>query len=87
MPAITIIGPNLPHHATPNGEAFIAHAAGCRDIARTLSRHDAAQPRTIEADTFVDVAVAIYEDMIDEGSMSEDDAVADVHFCPCCELL
>jgi hypothetical protein len=83
---ITIIGPNLPHTATPFGQAFIAHAAGCRDIALTVRRFNADDPWTVDADTHEDVALAIYECHIEEESMTIEDAVNDIHFCPCCGL-
>ncbi len=40
----------------------------------------------MEAASQREIAVSIYQPMINEGSMTEEDALADVDFCKCVKL-
>lgn len=82
---IDVHGPNLPSKEQRVGY-FHAHAHGCRDskrLAKTMSE----TPYAFEADSVEAVALMIYGDSIAQGEMTVDDAVADIHFCPCTKAL
>jgi hypothetical protein len=88
MQSITIIGPNLPRGANPTGGSFVAHREGCRDAAR-LMKHPSLRGEyewIVKAATYEDVAEEIYHCHIEEESTTLDEAVNDIHFCPCCAL-
>jgi hypothetical protein len=84
---VTIIGPNL-RQADERRGTFHVHAAGCADIARTLTRNGLGEydAWTAEASSRAEVGEEIYGDHIAEGSMTTDDAVADCYFAPCVAL-
>lgn len=67
---------------TTAGE-FRVHRAGCRDIKRESNNWTAnyGDVRTPEG-----IALDLWSDIIDEGGMEPEDAVANVTFLPCCEF-
>lgn len=62
---------------SPSGE-FRVHAAGCRDL------HD--RPIPLAATTAREIAAELNSDLIDEGSMTADEALDYVRFLPCTGL-
>ena len=82
---LTIIGPNIdPHMVGRHGETFHVHATGCADVARyggTVDQRGRAW--TFSPPSFAELARHIYDDQIEEGSMTVDDAMADIWLAPC----
>lgn len=79
--SITICGPNLRDQSKGT---FHVHAAGCADLKRHASREpEYRHGWTIDAESQAEVGDAIYEDMIDEGSMEPGEGMSDCHFFPC----
>ena len=68
--------------ATNSYGDYEAHKTGCQHLRTKL--HDAWQFDDFE--TRLDVAVSLYADQIDEGSMDEEDALGYLHFGPCVTL-
>lgn len=83
---VQICGPNLNHPST--GCAFRVHAATCshakRDMCPPLNWDE--NGWKMQASSLQEIAACIYKDMINEGSMTEDDALEDVDFCACVKL-
>lgn len=82
---VTVIGPNLLDQSRGD---FHVHAAGCADIARSARRDPMFdQGWSINASSRLEIAGAIYEDIIaeDEGS-SAADYLSTIHFAPCVTL-
>lgn len=69
---------------SPSGE-FRVHAAGCRDLHDPRhAQHD--RPIPLAATTAREIAAELNSDLIDEGSMTADEALDYVRFLPCTGL-
>lgn len=64
---------------------FVVHAADCADCKKLekIGEHCCIETH----DTFLGVSASIWSDMINEGSMSAEDGLAEIHFAPCAKLL
>jgi hypothetical protein len=58
------------------------HKAGCADTTRRGKRVH----WTFDAATLTEAAEEVASDFLDEGSMTIEDALADIHFAPCVTL-
>lgn len=85
--SVHILGPNL----RGSDESFHVHAFGCADVSRSPLykgsefAHDRTHTYTVASQ--VEAADAVYSDMIDEGSMTSGEGVADLRFFPCIDAL
>jgi len=64
---------------------FVVHAADCADCQKLekLREHFCVE----EHATALSVSASIWADMINEGSMTADDGLNEIHFAPCCKSL
>lgn len=83
---IQVCGPNMNHPST--GCAFRIHAANCSHAKRDMKApvNFDGNGWKMEASTLREIAIEIYSAQIDEGSMTEEDALSDVDFCNCVKL-
>jgi hypothetical protein len=63
-----------------DGERPQIHRAGCADLAKI---HETMMMIQTEVDSKADAAMVVWSDLIDEGSMSVDEAVSYCTFKPC----
>lgn len=83
--SVQVCGPASWRHG-----AFRVHASTCshakRDMELPNNGNNWGNGWEMKAFSLREIAVCIYSDMIDEGSMTEQDALADVEFCNCVKL-
>jgi len=60
---------------------FVVHAADCADCRKLekLGEHCSVE----EHNSYRDVSASIWRDMVDEGSMTVDEGLSEIHFAPC----
>lgn len=75
---LKIFGANLRDQSKGS---FVVHAAGCKDCAKLekIGEHFSIEEHNSE----LEVSQSIWSDMINEGSMTVEDGLGDIHFCPC----
>ncbi len=81
---LDIYGPNLPRAATPNGETFVVHAAGCAHGKREPLR-SAPGEGNADYDSLVSVCDAVYPPSDFECESGA--YVGDFHVAPCARAL
>lgn len=64
---------------------FVVHAADCADCKKLekIGEHFCVE----EHASAVSVSQGIWSDMINEGSMTVQDGLSEIHFAPCCKNL
>ncbi|MFB9476834.1 hypothetical protein [Nonomuraea salmonea] len=78
--------PNTPLVATLDRHGqFRVHAATCADAADPYRQHT--DPFPVQARTRRDIAAELSHDLIEEGSLTIDEALDYVDFLPCCNPL
>ena len=60
---------------------FVVHAANCADCAKLEKQREHCV--TAEHDSELSVSRSIWSDMINEGSMTAEDGLMEIHFAPC----
>lgn len=75
---LKIFGPNLRDQS--KGQ-FVVHAHDCADCAKLEKLREHCSIET--HDSKLSVSESIYGDMIDEGSMTAEEGLIDIHFAPC----
>lgn len=73
---IKIFGPNLVDQSKGD---FVVHAADCADCNKLKHENSYLE----EHDSELSVSESIFIDMIEEGSMTAEDGLCEIHFCPC----
>ena len=65
--------------------AFVVHTADCKDCAKLekLREHCVVE----DHDSCLSVSNGIWADMINEGSMTAEDGLAEIYFAPCTKAL
>jgi len=76
---LAIFGANLRDQS--KGQ-FIVHTADCADCAKL--RHETRHSG--EYASLLEVSKDIWSDMINEGSMTAEDGMQEIHFAPCVKL-
>ena len=76
---VKVCGPN----GNWNGPSFRVHAATCSAATRDLRSGGG---WTMDASNQREIVVTIWQDIIDEGGMTENDAWHETHICDCVKL-
>lgn len=78
---VSIFGPNLQDQS--KGQ-FVVHAADCKDCAKLRKLRETESKGTFSS--ILEISADLWSDMILEGSMTAEDGLHEIHFCPCVKL-
>lgn len=73
---LTVFGANLRDQSKG---AFVVHTADCKDCKKLAHENKS----TAEYGSYLEVSADIWSDMINEGSMTAEEGLCEIHFAPC----
>lgn len=78
---LKIFGPNLRDQS--KGQ-FVIHTHDCKDCEKLEKLREYCHVE--EHDSYLSVSSSLWEDMINEGSMTAQDGLGEMHFAPCVQF-